>query len=449
MNHLKNIRFLFTIMFVLICLIEVLATSIDKNEIKCKSIIYSPKKDPKPTLIYDNARYWSSIRTVTAHITGSELTPPLLALNSDQSISFGFDDLSGSVSDFYYAIIHCDANWEPSQLMEQEYLDGFFTYNVTQYNFSFNTFQNFIHYDLQLPNEKTRITKSGNYLLVIFANNDQENIVLSRRFMVYENSVKIFPQIKRASDPEHMYTKQEIDFNLNIGGLQVNNPFSDIEVVILQNNRWDNAIRNIKPRFVKETELVYDLDEPNTFNGGNEFRFLDLKSIAYRTPNVAFIAKDSTPYSIHLLREELRPYKKYITNYDINGSFVIRNDDAQEHHTESDYYYVYFYMPEPRYTEKGDYYIYGALTDWQLLPEFKLKMNSKSGMYECKVFLKGGYYNYLIVHSLDDSKKIDDTIIEGNHFETENQYMILVYHKDFRQNYHRLVGIRQINSVKG
>ena len=423
-------------------LIDVNASSIDKNW--SKDLL-----DNTPELKYENATYWSSIHTVTSHITGSELTQPILGLNSQETITFGFDELSGSVSDFYYSIIHCDANWQNSNLMEQEYLTGFFTYNVTSYNFSFNTFQNYIHYELQLPNEKTQITKSGNYLLVVYANNDPENIVLSRRFMVYENKAGVFAQYKRASDPEHMFYKQEIDFTLNIGGLQVNNPYSDIEVVILQNFRWDNAIRNVKPRFIKENELVYDLDDPNIFNGGNEFRFLDLKSIAYRTPNVDYISKEETPYSIHLLKEEIRPYKKYITNYDINGAFVIRNEDATEHNTESDYYYVHFYLPYPSIQDTGAFYLFGAFTDWQIKPEYKMSYNERNGLYECTTLLKGGYYNYEYVYKADKKSELDETIIEGNHYETENQYVILIYHKDLRLNYHRLIGVRQINSVKG
>lgn len=408
-----------------------------------------PYVEPVNELIYNDHVYKKSIHTPMCYKTGFPLNPPVIALLSDESVTISFDDFDANVKDLYYSIIHCDADWNPSGMMEQEFLDGFFTYNVTNYKYSFNTYQNYLHYSLQIPNEKTKIRKSGNYLVKIFANNDQNQLVLTRRFMVYENGVNIQHQYKRPQDPEYRSSKQEIDLTINFGALNVPNPFSDLKVVIQQNNRWDNVVKNIKPMFVKDKELVFDLDEPNIFNGGNEFRFFDLKSLGYNSPNVARVIKDTIPYHILLLNDERRPYKKYMTSFDINGKFLVGNVLSNEPETESDYVWVHFYLPYDQPLDSGNIYLFGALSDWQTKDEFQMKYNYRSNRYEQTVFLKQAYYNYEYVFLSDKSKTVDETLVEGNHFETENNYTILVYFRDMRQNCDRLVGVQFINSNKG
>lgn len=423
--------------------------SVDNNAVVGGNDVSLSYQAPKPELKYEDAVYRTGIHTALCYKTGFELNPPLIGLNSGETVTLAFDDFETSVKDLYYAIIHCDANWQPSGLMEQEYLDGFYTYNLTQYKFSFNTYQNYIHYRLELPNANTKIRRSGNYLVKIYMNNDPEQLVLTRRFQVYEDLVTINAQFKRPQDPEQRNYKQEIDFNVLYGSLNVPDPFSDLKIVVLQNNRWDNALRDLKPMFVKDKELVFDLDEPQIFNGLSEYRFFDLKSLNYNTPNVARILKDTVPYHILLMNDERRTYKKYMTNFDINGKFVIKSDLATDPNTESDYVYVHFYLPYDVPVDSGNFYIFGALSDWQAKDEFKLRYNYRTNRYEHHLLLKQGFYNYSYVFWSDKNKQADETVVEGNHFETENNYTIFVYFRDIRSNCDRLVGVKHLNSVRG
>jgi hypothetical protein len=403
----------------------------------------------KPVLRYDDAIYIPTIHTPLCFKTGNELAPPVISLSSDETVTIVFDDFDNSIKDLYYSIIHCDANWQPSGLMEQEYLDGFFTYNITQYKFSFNTLQAYLNYTLTIPNEYTKIKRSGNYLVKIYAANDPEKLVLTRRFMVYENIAMIQPQYQRSSDTEDRMSHQELDLKITTTGVSVTNPFSDIKIVIMQNGRWDNAVRNIQPKFIRDQELIYDLDKPNNFAGGNEFRFFDLKTLAYNTPNVARIIRDSVPFRILLGNDEYRGIKKYITNYDINGKFLVKNDIATDHHTEADYVWVHFYLPYDEPTTEGNLYVFGALSDWKIKDECRLKYNYTSKKYEVAILLKQGYYNYQYVLSRDNSPLPDETYIEGSHFDTENDYTILVYFFDISKNCDRLIGVHKFNTSKG
>lgn len=403
----------------------------------------------KEQLEYTDKIYVNYIKTPVFQKTGFDLSPPAIALNSTESVTLSFDDMDGTFKDLYYSIIHCDANWMPSDLMESEYLDGFFTYNVTQHKYSFNTLTGFMNYQLTVPNDKTQIKRSGNYILKIYANNDQEQLVMTRRFMIYEDLCGITPTLRRSSNVDDRTIKQELDLTINTMGLAVSNPFNDIKVVIQQNNRWDNCKKDLKPTFVRDKELVYDLDEPNIFNGGNEFRFFDLKNVTYKTQNIAKVIRDTVPWSVLLLNDERRPYKKYSTLFDINGKFLIKNDNGTDHHTDSDYFNIHFFLPYEEPLTEGDIYIFGQLSDWQLKEEFKLQYNYRTKRYERAVLLKQGFYNYEYVFVGDSKKEPDESIVEGSHYDTENNYTILVYYYDIKLDCDRLVGIRQFNTIKG
>lgn len=403
----------------------------------------------KSELVYADKIYVESIHTPVFQKTGFDLSPPAIALNSNETVELVFDDLDGTFKDLYYSIVHCDASWNPSDLMESEYLDGFFTYNITEHKYSFNTLTGFMNYRLTLPNDKTKIKRSGNYLLKIYANNDPEQLVLTRRFLVYEDVCGITPELRRSSNVEDRNTKQELDLVINTLALPVSNPFNDIKVVILQNNRWDNCKMNLKPTFVNDKQLIYNLDEPDIFNGGNEFRFFDLKNIMVKTQNIAKLNRDTVPWSVLLLNDEKRPYKKYATLYDINGKFLIKNDNAADNQTESDYFNIHFYLPYDEPVTGGDFYVFGQLSDWQVKDRFRLNYNYRTKRYEAVILLKQGFYNYEYVFVGDSKKEPDETVVEGSHFDTENNYTILVYFYDLKLDCDRLVAIRTFNTIKG
>lgn len=435
---------LFSLIFVACNMGSVENTGVNGGKDNSDNYTGIPRKEMK----HEDQVYYQSIHTPLCYRTGFDLQPPVIALNTQETVTISFDDFETNIKDLYYGLVHCDANWKPDNLMEQEFLEGFFTYNISSYKYGFNTYQPYIHYNFQLPNSYTKITRSGNYIVKVFANNDPTQLILTRRFVVYENQVDIRWQYKRPQDPEHRTTKQEIDFSILYGSLNVPDPINDLKVVLLQNNRWDNAIRNLKPMFVRDRELVYNLDEPNIFNGINEYRFFDLKSLNYNTPNVARILKDTIPYHVFLLNDERRPYKKYITSFDINGKFLIKSDLANDPHTESDYVWVHFYLPYDTPIDSGDIYLFGQFSDWQAKEEFKLRYNYRTKRYEHALYLKQGFYNYHYAIWNDKSKRIDETLVEGNHFDTENDYTILVYFYDIRANCDRLIGVRNLNSVK-
>ena len=222
-----------------------------------------------------------------------------------------------------------------------------------------------------------------------------------------------------------------------------------MKVIITQNNRWDNAVNNIKPTFTEPRQLTYSLDDKSTFNGGNEFRFFDSRSLRTYTERVANITRDSSyTYHIELKTDELRTFKSYSFYNDLNGGFLIKNQDlATNPDLEADYAWIHFFLPYDTQTS-GNFYVLGKLTEWRLNKSNRMTYNYKKMGYECDLFVKQGYYNYTYVFLADEKKAADETLSEGNHWETENDYTIYVYHRQRGTYYDQLVAIKRFNSFR-
>lgn len=401
-------------------------------------------------LKYDDYNYKSTIKTVQIHESSWEFGLPIIDLNGAEQIQLTFDDLEADRRQYSISFIHCNADWTPSDLMITEYLTGFFDLNIINYSFSTNTMQKYIHYDIVFPQQSLKFTKSGNYIVYVYADGDKKDLVLSRRFLVYEPKVTIAANFRQPIGDGEQYNKQHMDLVINNSGYDITNPYKDLKVTITQNYRWDNAVTDVKPTFMGGNTLTYSLDDATTFNGGNEFRFFDARSVRFYSEKVKEIYKDENLKNhIVLYKEEIRSVKPYLYYPDFNGKFLIKNNDFKGNmDTEADYVFVDFFLPYLTPEASGNFYILGKLTDWRMNKMSKMTYNYKRFGYEAQLYLKQGYYNYIYVLSNDTKKGGDETIIEGNHWDTENDYNIFVYHRKIGMYYDQLIGFKKMNSLK-
>ncbi len=394
---------------------------------------------------YDDYIYDDSIKTVLLFNPASELSYPILSLTGNDKLKLSFDDLRRSnLSNFYYTIIHCDRSWEPSDLSQNEYIDGFFEDEIFEYKYSTNTDIAYTHYDIEFPNENLQISKSGNYILKVYNQGEEDKPIITRRFVVYENRLSVSLNIKRATDVNESYFRHEIDFEIDHRGYDIPYPFKNLQVVLMQNFRFDNAITNLKPIYIKDDKLIYDYNNSeNVFDGINEFRNLELKNLLYQgimVNTIKYSPIDKITH-VYLLNDEARSYKKYYSSQDLNGNFLIKKDGAIDTDTDADYVKVHFNLPYPQPLPDGNLYLMGKFSDWKFREELKLDYDTLNLSYNKTVLLKQGYYNYMYCFVKDGSKNTGDfSTIEGSHYETENAYSVLVYHKELNDNYDRLVG---------
>ncbi len=395
--------------------------------------------------IYDNTCYDDKIATVILQKNIDIYDPvPIINLGSSEALKLSFDMLDPQNEFLNYSLVHCDRNWMLSDLQPMDYVSGNTMGEITDYKFSTNTYQTYTHYSLNFPSDDMAITKSGNYILKVFRNFDEEDILLTRRFMVVDPQTKITTTVKSATIPEFRFTHQEIDFTVNYLGFNIPNPFLDVHATILQNNSWSNAIRNLKPQFVNNNELSFNYENENIMSGTNEFRFFDIRSLRFFSNNVIKKYID-TVQNVVLRLEESKAYLNYVRWIDYNGKRDIFNSDGMNLVEDGDYVLVHFNFKSNSLNDMGEIFVYGELSDWQTKDKFKMTYSPELKMYTCSVLLKQSYYNYHFVLR-DKDEKIDYTFTEGNHQETENDYTILLYHKNVFYGYDEIIGLATRNS---
>ncbi len=399
---------------------------------------------------HENAVYSEDIKTVLMHRKGFDLTNPVLELNQNAPLIFKFDDFSDDVKTYYYTVIHCDANWNESYLVQDEYLDGFPENPLDDYALSFNATFEYVNYQLLLPNENMRFRISGNYVLVVYEDNDKEKIVITQRFYVVENRVQIEGTVRRATLDAFKGENQEIDFTIYHEDVVIENPLNDVKVVIMQNNRWDNAIRDLKPLFVRERRLVYDYNRENVFEAGNEFRYFDIRTNRIPGENVLSTDFHRPYYHKTLMTDEVRVNKPFFLYKEMNGKYVVESQDPEvrDYDTECDYVFTHFSLPLESILLGGSVNVFGALTGWNANKSNEMTWNFETSQYELTLLLKQGYYNFQYVYVEQGSTVADNKNIEGSFWETENDYQIFVYYKSFSDRYDRLVGYRLFNSIE-
>ncbi len=391
---------------------------------------------------YADQTYLPNIKSIKFFLGDLYISYPIIRLGSGQQLTLLFDDLSVNAKYYTYQIIHCDKNWQPSNLTELEYLEGFSGERIDDYQFSFKTLTPFVNYQLRLPNEDITWTKSGNYLLVVYDAERGRVPAFTRRFVVVEDLVRIQPDMVRPNAVSKNRTHQEIDFAVNHEYLEIRNPRSEVSATVLQNGRWDNAIEGLSPFIIKGNNLVFDYSDKIVFPAGKEFRYLDMRSLKFGSENIASIERYEDGYDVLLFKDNKRAERPTVFRNDLNGNYVIETTDQRDFDLSSDYANVLFSLYSPTVYDDYDLYVVGGFNGWQLGAENKMVYNNSVNGYVAKILLKQGYYDYAYaLASKFDKEKIPDTEeIEGNWFETNNDYSILIYYRPFGGRYDQVIG---------
>lgn len=367
----------------------------------------------------------------------------LAIINLNDRLVLEFDVLNNLEEDFYYVIEHFDSDWNPSQLMKTEYLAGMDNLRIVDYVNSFNTYQIYSHYRLQIPNRQTRLRVSGNYIIKIFG--DYDDLVFSRKFMVVEPMANVAVQIRRSRDVALINETQSVDFNVTPTTSNFNNPLETIKTTVLQNNNLKTAVHGLKPQYIMGNQLVYRYTNASLFWGGNEYLFFENKDIRATNLGIQYIDLQDL-YHSYLYTNIERSRLKYNFNPDINGGFKVTVLDREDPRIEADYTYVHFSLSAREFTD-ATVYVYGGFNNFSTSKENEMVFNPKKGVYEAKLLMKQGFYNYKYV-LVDKENTLHEGAISGNFDETENNYKVLVYYRDLGARYDKLIGLGEANSIQ-
>jgi hypothetical protein len=391
--------------------------------------------------------YKSYIQTAQLFQYGNQQAMPIYTLNSGDKIDLEFDDLQGSVKSYYYTYVLCDYNWQPVDLNPFDYIKGFTQNRISTYRYSSLAYTHYTHYSALLPDRNSIPIKSGNYLLKVFLDGDTSKLVFTKQFLVLDLKSSVSATVVQPYAPQYFSTHQRVKFTATVSGLDAFSAAQQTKAVVLQNNRWDIAQRDIKPTFVRGTVMEYNTEDVALFPAGKEWRWLDLRSFRLQSDRVdhADYKKEST--DMFLKTDVDRTAQRYIYFPDYNGSYNIITYESINPLWEGDYATIHFSLAAPDglpYTNK-DVYLAGGFTGFHLDDKWKMTYNEEKKVYECTAFLKQGYYNYTYI-TVDKDNPSQRTELEGNYWETENAYTVLIYYKSFSDRADQLIGVSRINS---
>ncbi len=398
-----------------------------------------------PDLVID-----PNIHTVLIHPKGSPLAPPIIILNSGGSLQISFDDFKANYQDYAYSIELVDSNWQSISMNEFEYINGFNQNKINNYSVSSIATQKYFHYQFNFPNNYCSPKLSGNYILKVFKNGDKTNIAFTKRFYVASSIVNINAQVQEPFDGAISRTHQRIKASIDIRDIP-NFQNNQLTVKVIQNNRFNDAKTTTAPSFMRNTYLEFNNDGELVFPAGKEYRWLDLQSLQLRSDRIAEINNKEAVTKIIMRPDGTRANLLYSTFKDLNGGYLIMNTDNVQSENQNDYAQVQFtYVPKdniPYLDQK--LYLAGAITHNILDPNAEMQFDVKLGVYQKTLLLKQGYYSYsYILRDRNAPNDLDDfTETEGNHFETENNYTILVYYHAPGTLNDQLVGFATINSL--
>lgn len=384
-----------------------------------------------------------NIKTVSFIQNGSNV-PPIFELGS--GFTFQFDDLFGNEANYYFEIIHCDYNWIPTAIPKTDYVVGMDNQRITDFSNSFNTLQVYTHYRLTFPNQFTQLIRlSGNYMLRIL--NEDREPVFSRKFILYESHCTVGAQVKRSRNLSNIDYKQNLEFTILSNDIAFQTPLQNVKVLLLQNGNFHTEIKNIVPQYTIGNQLIYKYDKETQFWGGNEYLYFENKDIRAASNNVAKIGSNNDIYNAFLYTNAARGNQIYTNYEDVNGNFVVKNINGSNNDIEADYAWVYFTLSAPAFRMNKDIYITGMFNNYSLSPEYKMDYNNDKGVFEKAIMIKQGFTNFQ--YTVADKKGVVDfeNAIDGNFYQTENEYTILVYYKEATDRYQRVIGKGNANSI--
>ncbi|MFD2244646.1 DUF5103 domain-containing protein [Pontibacter ruber] len=392
---------------------------------------------------YEDYVYDQSIKSVQFYVaTGvpeEVLEPAVTPLSQERPVILEFDRLNANPQRLVAKLVHCNMDWTPSSLTETQYLNDFNEFFVTDVQNSVNTRVPYVHYRFRVP----RVKISGNYLLQVAE--EGGGILLTRRLLVYQNQVVVAAKLGVPTGTNGRFSRQPVEFNVFYKDYPLVNPSQEVKAIMRQNHRWDNAKTYPRPTFVRDDQrrLEYVFFEPKDhFLGLSEFRPFDTRSIRYKGVGIDKIDLEKTPIDVYLQSDQNRQGAAYSQDPDVDGKQIFGNREYGYAMVNADYTWVDFELKAAE-EANGTVYLLGALTDWQLSNEARMRYDAERQAYTGRLLLKQGYYNYYYTLKPNNGAP-DESYFEGSHFETGNSYDILIYYRPPGTRADLLIGYEEI-----
>lgn len=363
-----------------------------------------------------------------------------------EQLILSFDDLQNSSTIYKYTIKHLDRNWQDDGLFFTEFAKGVLSANIQDFSYSFNTYQKYTHYTLAFPNEKIQPKISGNYELIVYKDSASKPL-FKKRFCLVEDGANLAINVSRFSDSKRPNLNQRVEVLAIPNQADVLSNVNSVSLNVIQNNNFNQGIFNVKPNSVMGNKLIFQ--QMNlVFPGNNEFYYFDNKIINQAYDMIASVENNEEGNHTYLHSAWAYPFD-YQYQPDVNGAYYFRRSDLgneRNANTEGDYSWVYFSLDSNKMDK--DLYVLGAFNDYNPSEESKMTYDENYKKYIAKIYLKQGFYNYILA-TKDENGNLNLGEINGNFWQTENMYQAFLYYAPFGRNYDGLIGYGELrNPVK-
>lgn len=380
---------------------------------------------------------YPELRTFLLHPAGQAQSLAVAPLGEVGALSLQFDDVSANTQALNYTWVHCNRNWNPSPLLSTEYLEGFLEGQLHQGTLSFNTYLPYSHFSDQLPHANCMPRISGNYYLLIYEQ-DPNDYLVKYPVVFYENAAGIQSSIHRTADVSLTKTHQEIDALVDLSGFSVQNPFSDVQLSLVQNRNWA-SLRTLAPRYLRNGSYDFDYNNgENAFPGTNIFRFLDSKNIPVPTLRIPKYELQDL-WRAFILPDKPRGIDPFVNQDDARGAYVPRKQGASPS-TEADYIWLDFWVEDLERSGQRNLFVVGDFNQYRQAEEYQLVYDEKEQAYRGSVLVKQGYLEYHLAEWDAETQRWDLQYTEANHWNCPNDYTAILYLREWGQRYDRVIG---------
>jgi len=384
------------------------------------------------------------IKTLQIGVEGEKMGLPIIELNRPIQLQISFDEMSHIAHSYSYKVIHCNSDWTPSNLNSSEYLSGYSNGSITDYNHSINTTYLYTHYSFTLPNDEMSFKISGNYVIIIYEDNNYDQEIATICFSIVEPQINISANVRGNTDKEMNTKWQQLDFNLGLNGFTVKDPTTEFNVVVRQNNRTDNQVIGIKPTYISNSKLSYINHKSLIFEAGYEYHRFDISSVYAGGEGVDKIRFEQPAYHAYLYPNKIKMSKIYMQEMDVNGKFIVNVQNAHDDRVEADYINVHFNLESNQPFFDGQIFLGGELNH-NLMNDFnRMNFDLNTNSYTSTILLKQGGYNYQYWFKPKGENKASCERIDGSFWQTRNEYTIYVYHRGWGDRYDKLVGVKTL-----
>ena len=364
--------------------------------------------------------------------------------DENNTLEISFDEMSHDVHFYTYTVCHLNADGNPSALLSSEYLRGFTTMDITDYQHSINTQRDYTHYRFNFPNEDMQLLASGLYALHIYEDGDRDKTIAWVPFAVVDPKVTIDANAHSKTIKELNGHYQQVDIDVSMTDLVLRDP-QEFTLVVRQNGRTDNAAILRQPTFVESKRLRYINHPSLVFEGGNEYRHFDAYSAYYAGTGIERIAYDNRDYHVLLFPDEPRE-GVYMHEYDVDGQYRVNAERTSDPDTEAEYMWVHwlFVCEQPWFD--GAVYVCGDLFDNEMSLRNRMQYDPEQGAYYLTALVKQGGYDYQYRFLPKGERAASTLRTDGAYWQTQNEYTIYVFYRPFGARADQLVGLQRLSS---